>query len=50
MNEIINKFLLAEDQFMHEKHLRQPGFMCSACRAFTKNNKNESKNLKKQEI
>ena len=27
MNEIINKFLLAGDQFMPEMHLRQPGYM-----------------------
>ena len=27
MNEIVNKFLLAGDQFMPEMHLRQPGYM-----------------------
>ena len=27
MNEILNKFLLAGDQFMPEMHLRQPGYM-----------------------
>ena len=37
MNEIVNKFLLAGDQFMPEIHLRQPGFTYSACGAFTKN-------------
>ena len=26
MNEILNKFLLAEDKFMPEMHLKQPGF------------------------
>ena len=26
MNEIINKHLLADDKFMPEMHLRQPGF------------------------
>ena len=26
MNDIINKFLLAGDKFMHEMHPRQPGF------------------------
>ena len=31
MNEIVNKFLLAGDKFM-------PGFTCSACGPFTKNN------------
>ena len=37
MNQIINKFLLARDQFMPEMHLRQPGFTYSACAPFTKN-------------
>ena len=37
MNEIVNKFLLAGDKFMPEKHLRQPGFTYSACGPFTKN-------------
>ena len=37
MNEIINKFLLAGDEFMPEMHLRQPGFTYSACGPFTKN-------------
>ena len=36
MNNIINKFLLAEDKFMPELHLRQPQFTYSACRPFTK--------------
>ena len=31
MNEIINKFLLAEDKFMSEMHLRLPGFTYSSC-------------------
>ena len=26
MNDIINKFLLAGDNFMPEMHLKQPGF------------------------
>ena len=26
MNESLNKFLLAEDKFMPEMHLKQPGF------------------------
>ena len=34
---------------MPEMHLKQPRFTYSACRPFTKN-KNEYKNLKKQEI
>ena len=37
MNEIINKFLLVGDKFMHEMHLKQPGFTYSACEPFTKN-------------
>ena len=37
MNDIINKFLLAEDKFMPEMHLRQPSFTYSACGPFTKN-------------
>ena len=43
MNEIINKFLLVEDKFMPEMHLKQPDslnksvFTYSACGPFTKN-------------
>ena len=37
MNDIINKLLLAEDKFMPEMYLRQPGFTYSACGPFTKN-------------
>ena len=37
MNEIVNKFLLADDKFMQEMHLNQPGFTYSACGPFTKN-------------
>ena len=37
MNEIINKFLLVGDKFVPEMHLRQPGFIYSACGPFTKN-------------
>ena len=37
MNEIVNKLLLAEDKFMCEMHLRQPGFTHSAHGPFTKN-------------
>ena len=39
MNQIVNKFLLAGDEFMSEMHLKQPGFTYSACRLFTKNKK-----------
>ena len=31
MNEIVNKFLLVGDKFMPEMHLKQPGFIYSAC-------------------
>ena len=37
MNEIASKFLLPGDKFMPEMHLRQPGFMYTACETFTKN-------------
>ena len=37
MNEIVNKFLLADDEFMLEMHLKQPVFTYSACGPFTKN-------------
>ena len=36
MNTVINKFLLAGDKFMPERHLRQPQFTYSACGPFTK--------------
>ena len=42
MNEIVNKFLLARDKFMPEMHLRQPGFIYSACGSFTKKNKRKN--------
>ena len=37
MNEIVNKFLLAGNNFMPEMHLKQPEFTCSACGPFIKN-------------
>ena len=37
MNEIVNTFLLIGDKFIPEMHLRQPGFIYSACGPFTKN-------------
>ena len=36
-NEIVNKYLLAGDNFMPETHLKQLGFTYSACESFTKN-------------
>ena len=38
MNEFVNNFLLVGDTFMPEMHLKQPGFIYSACGSFTKNN------------
>ena len=37
MNDIINKFLLAEDKFMPEMHLRKPQFTYSARGPFSEN-------------
>ena len=37
MNQIVNKFLLAGDKFMPDKHLKQPGFIYSAYGPFTRN-------------
>ena len=48
MIEIIKKFLLIEDKFMPEMHVKQPGFTYSACGPFTK--KKELKSLCKLEI
>ena len=39
MNKIIKKFLLAGDKFVPGLHLRQPGFVFSACSPFTKKSK-----------
>ena len=36
MNEIVKKIFLAGDKFMTKMHLRQPGFIHSACGPFTK--------------
>ena len=43
MNETINKFLLAEDKFMQEMHLRQSVFTYSTCRPFNKIKKKNRK-------
>ena len=37
MNEIVKKFLLAGNKPKPKMHLRQPGFIYSACRRFNKN-------------
>ena len=44
MNEIVNKFLLADDKFMREMHLKQTGFTYNTCEPST--NKNKKKNSK----
>ena len=49
MNLIVNNFLLAEDKFMLQMHLRKPVFTYSAFGPFKKS-KERIKNLKKQEI
>ena len=36
MNKIVNKFLLIDDKFTPELHLKQPGFTYSAYGPFTK--------------
>ena len=36
MNEIVNTFLMVDDTFMPEIHLKQPGYTYSAS-SFTKN-------------
>lgn len=48
MNVIINKFILAGDDFMSEMHLRQPRFTYKCFRTIYKK-KTEYKNSKKQE-
>ena len=37
MSEILNKFLLAGDNFIPDMYLKQPGFTFSACEPITKN-------------
>ena len=43
MNEIVNKFLLVDDKFMPEMHLKQRGFTYSACFPFSKNKERTEK-------
>ena len=43
MNEKVNKFLLAGDTFVPEMHLKQLGFIYSACGPFTKNKERTKK-------
>ena len=37
MDEIVKTFLLADDKFLPEIHLKQPGLTYSSCGPFTKN-------------
>ena len=37
MNEIVNKFLMADNRFMPQMHLKKPEFTYSVCVPFTKN-------------
>ena len=46
MNDIINKVLLTGDKFMPEMHLRQPGFVYSACGPFMKHKERINKFMK----
>ena len=36
MNETVNKFLLLEDKFIPDMHLKKPGFTYSTCGRFAK--------------
>ena len=36
MSNVINRFLLAGDKFMPKMYLRQPRFVYSVCRPFTR--------------
>ena len=46
MNETVNKFLLAENKFVPEMHLKQPRFTYSACGSFIKNKERIEKFMK----
>ena len=46
MNETVNKFLLAENKFVPEMHLKQPRFTYSACGSFIKNKERIGKFMK----
>ena len=50
MNEVVNKFLLAVDKLMPEKHFRQPGFTCNACGLFSKNEERIQKLQEKEDL
>ena len=46
INKIVNKFLLADDKFMPEMHLKQLRFTYVACNQFTKNKERIGKFMK----
>ena len=46
MNQMLNKFLLAGETFMHKMHLRQPGFIYISSGPFARNIE-RIRNLKK---
>ena len=48
MNDIVNRFLLAGDEFMPESHLREPGYTYRACGLFTKTKQRIQKFQKKE--
>ena len=48
MNEIVNRFLLAGDNFMPEIHLKQRGLIDNACSPFTKNKERIQKFMQTQ--
>ena len=47
MNEIVNKFLLADGKFILEMHLKQPGFTDNAYGPFTRNKERFEKFMQK---
>ena len=50
MNKIVKNFLLPEDKYMPQMHLKQWGFTYSACWPFTKSKERIQKLKKKQKI
>ena len=49
MKVIVNKPLLAGDEFTPEMHLKQPGFTYSVCGSFTKKKKKKKKTKEKRD-
>ena len=45
MNQIVTKFLLADDKCMPEMHLRQPGFTYGTCGPLSKNKQRNQKSM-----